>query len=526
MKYTKLISCLILGSVLIGSPLHVKAADTPVGEIVVDGTGTSYAAYRLFDVNAFPKDDGTVTYNYNVNSVYDTELKTVAKAVKPSIDSNNDSSISNKELVDGLEGLNAVEMRTFADEIYTLLKSKTPDLTTNTKVFESAPFGYYLIVQTGDIPEGSSRSAVLLSTVGAVDGVTVSTKEGVPTLTKKILVADATAEGGYRKVDATDVNKGDTILYEVSITVPESIKDRRSFSMTIHDKGDGIKMLSEPKFFVNSKEATLTSGTGTATDGCLCHHTVSQSVSPTDNTLTSNLTDKTSNKSIILSPSDIITVRYSGSLSDDYKLGNEGNINEAWLEFTSDPYDPTITEETPHDKVIAFTYQLLVNKVDKEGAPLDGATFTLFQKAPDGTWREITSTGGIGEVSNTSNTFNFKGLDAGDYKLVETKVPDGYQGVDDIFFTIKADYAETGENPSVTSLTVLIDGKVVSTGDDATFSVDIPSGGVSTNVVNIQGIKLPSTGELGMMLLLVGGVVLIIVGGVILTVTKKYTNHA
>jgi uncharacterized surface anchored protein len=62
---------------------------------------------------------------------------------------------------------------------------------------------------------------------------------------------------------------------------------------------------------------------------------------------------------------------------------------------------------------------------------LKGAEFTLVKKNKDG------STKNVDVVKNAEGTsFTFKGLDAGNYVLEETKTPDGYNTIKPIEFTI------------------------------------------------------------------------------------------
>lgn len=56
----------------------------------------------------------------------------------------------------------------------------------------------------------------------------------------------------------------------------------------------------------------------------------------------------------------------------------------------------------------------------------------------------------IDTVTVTEGTkFNFKGLDAGKYKLIETVTPSGYNTIQPIIFTIEATYDEESDDRSV-----------------------------------------------------------------------------
>lgn len=106
-------------------------------------------------------------------------------------------------------------------------------------------------------------------------------------------------------------------------------------------------------------------------------------------------------------------------------------------------------------------------------------------------------------------TFTWSGLDDGDYKLVETTTPSGYNTIPDIEFTITATHDVSSDNPTLISL---------SGGDK--FTRVISTGVVSANIENQSGAQLPSTGGIGTTIFYVLGSVLVI-GAAVLLVTKK-----
>ncbi|HEL1158583.1 TPA: LPXTG cell wall anchor domain-containing protein, partial [Streptococcus equi subsp. zooepidemicus] len=99
-------------------------------------------------------------------------------------------------------------------------------------------------------------------------------------------------------------------------------------------------------------------------------------------------------------------------------------------------------------------------------------------------------------------SFEFVGLDAGDYKLSETTTPGGYNTIADVMFSIVAQHETESDDPQLTSLTV----------EKATgFTTDTEAGTVSATIVNKKGSILPSTGSIGTTMLYVFGVMLMIV---------------
>ena len=198
------------------------------------------------------------------------------------------------------------------------------------------------------------------------------------------------------------------------------------------------------------------------------------------------------------------------------------------MTYTNNPNDEQAGEngKTLDDVVRVFTYQTIVNKVtknpaydaskdpkktgtdsdgDKEFIPLKGAGFTLYKKNASGTYEAV----GSELKGEKMTTFTWSGLDDGDYKLVETTTPAGYNTIDDIEFTITATHDVSSNDPQLKSLN----------GSDK-FTGVILTGAVSANIENQSGAQLPSTGGMGTTIFYVLGSALVL-GAVVLLVTKK-----
>ena len=218
-------------------------------------------------------------------------------------------------------------------------------------------------------------------------------------------------------------------------------------------------------------------------------------------------------------------------LNNDAKRGATGNPNEAWLEFSNNQYntgDGSPTGNTPHDKVIVFTFDIVVNKyknqVDAQHK-LNNAGFTLY-KSTDGTsWTKAQE---LENDANNTNVFQFTGLDSGYYKIVETKVPDGFTKADDLIFKVVATYVTDSATPGFTKLEVQkIDGTVIS-GDGKTFTISAKDGSdnaqINTDIVNKSGSQLPSTGGMGTVLLYVAGIAVFVLAGATLVMALRRRN--
>ena len=159
------------------------------------------------------------------------------------------------------------------------------------------------------------------------------------------------------------------------------------------------------------------------------------------------------------------------------------------------------TEKLRKIKNVVFTYKVVVNKKDEENHSLQGAQFELRKIVND--QDEGTK---IDTVTVTEGTkFNFKGLDAGKYKLIETVTPSGYNTIQPIIFTIEATYDEESDDPQLTSLTGQTEGEIV-----FIRKTEEREDSLSTDVINKKGIQLPETGGMGRYLIYTLGTIFVL----------------
>ena len=211
-----------------------------------------------------------------------------------------------------------------------------------------------------------------------------------------------------------------------------------------------------------------------------------------------------------------ITVEFTAKLNDTAVLGKQGNVNEAQLEYSNNPYSEQ-KGTTNWDNVIVFTYQVVVNKYAnevKDGNLKTGAAFKL-EKLVGQTWTLVKEF----QADESTSTFTFKGLDDGQYKLTETVTPSGYNTIDPIEFTVTADHNVSWEGAERTTILTSLNGAPTEAGL-ITFTPSVDTGTLSTDVVNKSGSTLPETGGMGTTLFYVLGGVLVL-AAVVLLVTKK-----
>ena len=497
MKHTKKLVSLLLALVMVFA-LSISAF---AANITIEGgaAGSEYAAYKLLNAT----DGGDGKFAYTLNATYEAILKEVTQKT------------TGAEIVDYISKLDTDGIRTFADTIYGKVKSMTADATSTNGTFANVAQGYYLIVETqlGTWPDGGTDtySLVMLDTAGKTD-ITVATKEDKPTVTKKVTEKNDST-GTTADQDAADYDIGDDVPFTLTGIVSSKYADYEKYYFAFHDTLSAGLEFNTDSIVVKVDNDTITTGyqvvTAGLTDSC------------TFEVVFENLKAIASVKA-----GSTITVEYTAELLDTATVGGNGNSNTVKLEYSNNPYDSGDgkpgTGKTPEDKVTVFTYKLVVDKVDQEGKALEGAGFTLYKY--NDTAKNYVSVGN--EVKDVT-TFTFTGLDAGQYKLVETTVPAGYNKADDVEFTIEATYDTESADPKLTSLVVKDkDGSVISAtaeNQEASFATVLLEGKVSTKVVNKAGAELPSTGGIGTTIFyILGG--LLAVGAVVLLVTKRRMN--
>lgn len=411
--------------------------------------------------------------------------------------------------------------------------------------------GYYLIVQTKAAgADGKTMSQVILDTHGQ-DATDVTVKKDTVTLTKKVQenqdgVANPAKDNWQ---DGADYNIGDDVPFKLTGTLPTDYANYAAYKYVFHDspstgltvKKDSIKVykneVSEANKLVAATDSTSGYKVSSATDD-------SNSFTVTfDNLKTAKMSN---GNNANIAATDKIIVTYKATLNNQAKRGATGNPNEAWLEFSNDQYNTgegSPTGNTPHDKVIVFTFDLVVNKYKNQADAnhkLNGAGFTLYKATTeDGTYNKV-QTGTNAQSQPTyeifnrdSNVFRFNGLDSGYYKIVESTVPDGFTKADDVVFSVEATYDTDKDDPKLAKLEIKdADGRVISTGTGAKFTLsgisydgkNSENAQINTDIVNKSGNKLPSTGGMGTVLLYVAGIAVFVLAGATLVMALRRRN--
>ena len=503
--------------------------------------GDEFSAYKLLNLTTSIEGE-TTNYSYTVNNKYQDVLKQAidelnGSVAAPTTDAEIIDYITKNVASNDSTDATKVTARKFAETVRTKITRNsaiTADKTVTKTESQDAQFtgmdqGYYLIVQTKAVSaDGNTMSQVILDTHGQTD-TTVRVKKDNVSLTKKVQEnqdgVNNPAENNWQ--DGADYNIGDMVPFQLTGTLPTDYDNYNAYKYIFHDSASqgltfNVDNAELKVYAVNGETKTELKKAANASDEA-GYNVITRGLLATE-TFRVQFTDlkkaQAANpaENVTINKDTNIVVEYKAKLNNDAKRGAAGNPNEAWLEFSNDQYNTgagSPTGNTPDDKVIVFTFDIVVNKYKNqadEQHKLNNAGFTLY-KSTDGTsWAPAQE---LKNDANNTNVFQFTGLDSGYYKIEESKVPDGFTKADDVIFKVVATYDTDSATPSLTKLEVQKNDGTVISGDGKTFTIsaqdDSANAQINTDIVNKSGSQLPSTGGMGTTILYAAGAAIVLV---------------
>ena len=462
----------------------------------------TYNGYKLLDLTvslkAVPHPDGCdgtnhkdscYNYAYSVNEQYKDVLQELAGENTDILDF-----LSNLEGGDeGGEGT----LRDAAEEIYDKIKNMTPDADNLNGSGDEIAQGYWLFADVTNLDGANEANSLVVVDTKGQNSLTITPKTDLPTVEKKVKDindSDSTDTTNNKWMDSADHDITDTVEFKLTATLPSNVENYDEYMIRFHDTLSSGLTLDSTSFHVETAAGADVTGNFTYDAGENGAFTLT----------CNNVLDIEG-----VTKDTVFVVTYRATLNENAVIGAAGNPNKVYLEFSNNPYDEG-TGKTKEDTVIVFTYKLTINKTDADGAALKGAGFILYKKNSEGEYVQI----GDELKGNDMTTFTWKGLDDGEYKLVENTVPDGYNKMEDIEFTITAEHDEESDNPTLTSL----DGGNMGSGD-------VSTGTITKDVVNLTGTVLPETGARGTFLLITCSSMFVMVAAVFMVTRKKMSIY-
>lgn len=508
--------------------------------------GDVYAGYRLFDeTEATVGEKTNVAYQKRTNWNHYDKVAEAIKDVDSSATLTADSKVD--DFVAAIGKFDSTKTKRFAENLYKSLKEDGVAADANSAAVAagafsttlSGPQGYYLIVQTTAANDaGKTMSAVIVNTAGQA-GVTVSPKKDTVTVSKKVQenmdgVNNPASEDNWGT--AADYNIGDYVKFQLTGSLPTDYADYTSYEYTFHDTADqGLTFVNDTTHPVKVYAVNDNNKVELKQDTLTGYQVLTSDINgETFNVKFADLKKAQAEKTgdtVNITSSTQIVVEYYAQLNENAVLGSNGNQNKVYLQFSNNKYGEG-TGKTEEHKVTVFTFKLEVTKygkTDSDKEALNGAGFTLYKATKvnpaDSDYAKVGD-----EVQHTNgNVFDFTGLDSGYYKIVETTTPKGYNTIDPITFTVTATYNFADELGTLTDLTVT-DVKVGGVASaEQTFTVNRGTGEagtaqIKTDVVDIPGSKLPSTGGMGTVMLYVAGIAVFVLAGATLVMALRRRN--
>lgn len=479
----------------------------------------TYSSYRIFNVTY--NTEGTA-YSYTVGS------DCLNVSYDPDGSGNTYGSLSGSDVINWLSSSASTDdVRSFADYVYTTYINKTPapnaagtaTATSETAAIDVGTPGYYLVYGTGSNGNATVTASVSLTTTDPT--AVVEPKLSAPTLTKQIQhnEKENAADNGWGNV--ADNQIGDTVNYRTITTVPDT-NNYDTYTYVIHDTmDDGLT-------FNNNVSIAVSSDTDPSNNNALSTNYYTVDASPTDgHTFDVTVNILAAISAGALNSGDTLTTSYTATLNRNAKVYSDGyNENTAYLTYSNNPYDEE-TGESPHVTVYDWTFTMGVNKVDGQGNSLTGAEFILNKDSSSTSepivliYNDVDQSYTVAPAGSegTTNIISagsiiIKGLDdATTYYLHETQAPAGYNVLPGpVSFTISADYETAGNTLGSGSPSVVV-------------GTNPSSATLSTNVENLTGNELPTTGGMGTRMLYAIGGTLTTGAGIVLVTRKRVKNE-
>lgn len=517
MRKTRKFASLLLALVLMLA-LSVTASAVNYYTVTInnDEDGYGYTAYQIFSGTEGTLNGTPVLSGIEWGTGIDSTDQDLLDALQAKYGTTNAAKIAEQIITQA----DAEAFAKIVNDYLTTAGTNAIDAGTTYTISGLAP-GYYLIMNT-QVPTGSDYSSDIM--INVLANTPVNPKVESPTSDKTVDDINDSTDTTYTEgLTSADHDIGDQVPFTLTATLPDNYGAYETYLLVFYDEMDPGLTFNLSSVVVSVDGTVVDSScytVATATQGTLRDSECTFEVQIAD---TNSLTD-TSGDPITVTAASVITVKYTAELNENAVIGEPGNLNTSYIEYSNRPdWDGQGEEpigETPPETVVVFTYKLTVNKVEEDvngnEVPLDGAGFTLYKFDADaGDYVQV------GDEITGVTSFTWTGLDDGQYMLVETTTPNGYNTMDNLYFTIVAVHTESG----ITTLAVEDPQGNVISGGNLSFTATASEGAVSTNIVNEKGSNLPGTGGIGTTIFyIVGGVA--VLGAAVLLITRKRMNKA
>lgn len=415
--------------------------------------------------------------------------------------------------------------------------------TVNAWTFSAQSSGYYLFVTSNlevtkpNATKPNTGTSPIFAIVGG-DPVVVTEKTSIPTINKEILndrkenkLGGYTAQQGWSKF--ADSQMGQEVSYKLTGSIADNYATYDSYAYKFTDtlsQGLTYDKESLEVYALNGQSYTQISPKS---------YTVNN---PTEdnNTLTVSFNDKGLKSATAAKESDTlnidantyIVVFYKAKLNSKANYDAAGNTNNVYLEYSNNP----MAEGTGKSEIKGVTdhvFRLDVTKTDKgsgdvlKGEGLQAGFKVKVLEGDEGTL-DNKWLGENGEIVDEGQAYEFMtrlndgkvyipGLDTGEYQIIETTTPTGYNTVAPFEITVTPTYKKTGELDTLT---------VSSNNEEMTTIGDANGATMSLTIKNKKGSGLPLTGLNGVTFTWIAGGAVLCIGVAHLIRSRKQAEES
>lgn len=406
--------------------------------------------------------------------------------------------------------------------------------------------GYYLFVSDSltTPAKPNTGTSPIFALVGG-DPVTVTEKTSIPTVEKKILddtagLDAANAEEGNWK-DSGDAWIGQEIDYRLTGRVADNIASYNTYYYEFQDTlSKGLKVVKNSDGSPNGLHVYIVDNGSKKEVIPDADKGYTATVTPGETELLNvsfkNLKTVQTAKGepIEVGAASKVVVTYKAQLTSDVEYKADGTTNEVKLVYSNNPMtDDKGTSES--DKVTDYVFGLDVTKTDADPNNAKAELVARFKVKMTkegntdipggGKW--LTQKGGLASSENdagvftteTNNEVFIPGLVEGEYQIIESEAPAGYNTIDPITITVKPKYDTTGK------LTDL----VVDSGSDMAIvehKAKLTSTKIPLTIKNKKGSNLPLTGLNGVTFTWIAGGAVLCIGVAHLIRSRKQAEES
>ena len=537
-------ACLLIAALGLSALAAPQTVDvgTGSGKITVTNAtvGKDYRLYKLFD--ATYNSGGDVAYSYTKAGASDPLYDLLVSAGSPftltQILGGDSYNVTTSATADEISNWIKANLDVNAEgelvdgAVLAAIATAAP-ATDSVVEFANLAYGYYFITSSLGTTVTIDSNTPEVSVIDKNQGPSWDIDESG---TGKVITSDSNKDYDPPVTENT-VNVGDTVSFKIGVNTTNYNGDKKVIEYFVRDTlGKGFAYdKTSLKVFIGTTELALSAGTPAAGS----EYSVEWDDADNGFKITVPWYDEAGDVFASENANNTVTVTYDATLVDnsDIVYAGAGNKNKASYDFrdesdttpSPDPYHIVDEKETT-----TYTFALALIKIDsKTKEPLAGAEFKIKNSA--GEYLTATGSNGVYLYSGTTTDESLatafavgtngqllvKGVAEGDYSLVESKAPDGYNMLTGEI-PLSAQIASASTYTETYTTYFDADGNIV--GDPAlasnTLTRTYEVNAAELIIENTAGTTLPETGGTGTKIFYIVGALLAF-GAVVALVARK-----